>query len=76
MISKFVLVTVAVYEYFDEFDCRTCPGSLAAELDFVPAGFTVVACQRLWSIVVMGKFGGLRQLQLELHIVGYSCMQA
>jgi len=24
----------------------------------------------------MGKFGGLRQLQLELHIVGYSCRQA
>jgi len=28
-------------EYFDEFDCLRC---LAAELDFNPAGFTVVAC--------------------------------
>ena len=28
------------------------------------------------SIVVMGKFGDLHKLQLELHIVGYSCMQA
>jgi len=28
------------------------------------------------SIVVMGKFGDLHQLQLELHIVGYSCLQA
>jgi len=28
------------------------------------------------SIVVMGKFGDLRHLQLELHIVGNSCMQA
>jgi len=31
-------------EYFDEFDCRKCLWCLAAELDFDPAGFTVVAC--------------------------------
>jgi len=31
-------------EYFDEFDCRKCLWCLAAELDFNPAGFTVVAC--------------------------------
>jgi len=30
-------------EYFDEFDCRTCLWSFGAELDFDPAGFTVVA---------------------------------
>ena len=31
-------------EYLDEFDCRKCLRCLAAELDFNPAGFTVVVC--------------------------------
>jgi len=53
-------------EYFDEFDCRKCLRCLAAELDFNPAGFTVVACVSgyAWSVY------NTRRTPEHTHLIG------